>query len=139
MGWFRQLFTRRRRYDELSESIREHLEEKIADLTDGGMTRDEAEQAARREFGNVTLIEKRSREVCNGQRWNPCFQTSNYAIRQMRKAPGFSVVVIVILALAMGANFHQAMAGDPQREVHGNQRGGSEEENRQRRNSIGPS
>jgi len=40
----------------------------------------------------------------------------------MRKAPGFSVVVIVILALAMGANFHQAMAGDPQREVHGNQR-----------------
>jgi len=28
MGWFRQLFTRRRRYDELSESIREHLEEK---------------------------------------------------------------------------------------------------------------
>jgi hypothetical protein len=63
MGWFRQLFTRRRRYDELSESIREHLEEKIADLTDGGMTRDEAEQAARREFGNVTLIEERSREV----------------------------------------------------------------------------
>jgi len=43
----------------------------------------------------------------------------------MRKAPGFSVVVIVILALGMGANFHQAMAGDPQREVHGNQRGGS--------------
>jgi len=29
MGWFRQLFTRRRRYDELSELIREHLEEKI--------------------------------------------------------------------------------------------------------------
>ena len=63
MGWFRQLFNRRRRYDELSESIREHLKEKIADLTNGGMTRDEAKQAARREFGNVTLIEERSREV----------------------------------------------------------------------------
>ena len=48
MGWFRQLFTRRRRYDELSESIREHLEEKIADLTDGGMTRDEAESRSTR-------------------------------------------------------------------------------------------
>jgi hypothetical protein len=32
MQWLKQLFTRRRRYDELSESIREHLEEKIADL-----------------------------------------------------------------------------------------------------------
>ena len=39
MQWLKQLFTRRRRYDELSESIREHLEEKIADLMDDGMTR----------------------------------------------------------------------------------------------------
>jgi putative ABC transport system permease protein len=63
MRWFKQLFTRRRRYDELSETIREHLEEKIADLMDDGMTRDDAERAARREFGNVALIEQRSREV----------------------------------------------------------------------------
>ena len=32
MGWISQLFSRRRRYDELSQSIREHLDEKIADL-----------------------------------------------------------------------------------------------------------
>ena len=54
MAWFKQLFSRRRRYDELSETIREHLDEKIADLIDRGMTQDEAERAARREFGNVT-------------------------------------------------------------------------------------
>jgi hypothetical protein len=48
MGWLGQLFSRRRRYNELSESIREHLEEKIADLMDDGMTREAAEQAARR-------------------------------------------------------------------------------------------
>ena len=46
MGWLRQLFSRRRRYEELSESIREHLDEKTADLMDRGMTRDEAERAA---------------------------------------------------------------------------------------------
>jgi hypothetical protein len=63
MRWLRQLFTRRRRYDELSESIREHLDEKIADLMDCGMTREQAESAARREFGNITRIEQRSREV----------------------------------------------------------------------------
>ena len=38
MNWLRQLFSRRDRYGELSETIREHLEEKIADLMDSGMT-----------------------------------------------------------------------------------------------------
>lgn len=51
------------RYDELSQSIREHLNEKIADLMDRDMTRDEAELTAKREFGNVTRIEEQSREV----------------------------------------------------------------------------
>ena len=64
MNWFKQLFSRhRRRYNELSESIREHLEEKIADLMADGMTPEEAERSARRAFGNARLIEERSREV----------------------------------------------------------------------------
>jgi putative ABC transport system permease protein len=63
MAWLQQLFTRRRHYEELSASIREHLEEKIADLMDGGRTKGQAEQIGRREFGNVTQIEERSREV----------------------------------------------------------------------------
>jgi hypothetical protein len=62
MNWHKQLFFRRRRYDELSESIREHLDEKIADMMDRGMRQDEAESRARREFGSVTLIEERSRD-----------------------------------------------------------------------------
>ncbi|GGG89195.1 permease prefix domain 1-containing protein [Edaphobacter dinghuensis] len=60
MRWLRSSFSRHRRYDELSESIREHLDEKIADLTDRGMTQEEAERTARREFGNVTRIEEHS-------------------------------------------------------------------------------
>lgn len=63
MKWLRQLLSRRRRYDDLSVSIHEHLEEKIAELMENGMTQHEAERAARREFGNVTLIEERSRQV----------------------------------------------------------------------------
>ena len=63
MNWFKQVFSRSRRYNDLSESIREHLNEKIEYLMEDGMTREEAEQTARREFGNVTLIEERSREV----------------------------------------------------------------------------
>ena len=63
MRWLDQIFSRRRRYSDLSESIREHLEEKIEDLMEDGMSREEATRAARHEFGNVTLIEERSREV----------------------------------------------------------------------------
>ena len=61
--WIRQLFTRRRRYEDISLSIREHLEERIDELTAGGMDRRAAEQTARREFGNISLVEERSREV----------------------------------------------------------------------------
>jgi hypothetical protein len=42
MNWLKQLFTRRRRYDEISEAIHEHLDEKVADLMDHGWTQKEA-------------------------------------------------------------------------------------------------
>lgn len=43
MHWFKQLFSRHRRYDELSESIREHLDERIAGLMNRDLTREQAE------------------------------------------------------------------------------------------------
>ncbi len=52
MRWLQQLFTRGRRYAELSDSIREHLEERIADLMEDGVTREQAQRTARREFGS---------------------------------------------------------------------------------------
>jgi predicted permease len=104
MGWLRQLFTRRRRYNELSESIREHLEEKIADLTDHGMTREQAEQAARRDFGNVTVIEERSREVWQWPTLEAILADLRFALRQLRKAPGFALTAILVVALGIAAS-----------------------------------
>ena len=57
-----RLFNRGRRYDDLSVSIQEHIDLRTEELMDDGMARKEAEQAARREFGNVTLMKERSRE-----------------------------------------------------------------------------
>ena len=63
MKWMEQLFARRRRYEDLSVSIQEHFAEKVEELMEEGMSREEAMRAAKREFGNVTLIQQRSREV----------------------------------------------------------------------------
>ena len=99
MGWLK-----RRRYEELSESIREHLEEEIENLIEGGMTQDEATHAAHREFGNVTLIEERSREVWQWPRLESVLGDAKYAARQLWRSPGFTLTVVLTLALSIGAN-----------------------------------
>ena len=103
MTWLKQLFSRGRRYKELSESIHEHLEEKIADLIDRGMTREQAETAARREFGNVMLIEQRGREVWQCTRLEFVWADIQYALRQVLQSPGYAMTVIGTLALGIGA------------------------------------
>ena len=55
MSWLMQLFSRHRHYDDLTVSINEHIAERADELMDGGMPRVEAEQTARREFGNLRL------------------------------------------------------------------------------------
>jgi predicted permease len=104
MGWLRHLFSRHRRYDDLSESIREYLDEKTTVLMERGMPQEEAERTARREFGNATLIEQRSREVWQWPVIESLMTDVKLSLRRLRNSPGFTMTVILTLAIGIGAN-----------------------------------
>lgn len=104
MQWFHRLFQRRRRYDDLAVSIREHLEEKVEELIEQGMSRQEAETRARREFGNVLLTEERSREVWQWPTLESIWADVRFASRQLIKAPGFTATAVLTLSLGVAVN-----------------------------------
>jgi predicted permease len=104
MQGLNRLFDRRRRYDDLSVSIQEHIEERTEELIDEGMPRGQAEQTARREFGNVTLIEEHSREVWQWPVLESILADLKLTFRRLRKSPGFAVTVLLTLAIGIGAN-----------------------------------
>src|SRR5215472_13629247 len=104
MNGIKQVFFRNRRYDDISVSIQEHLEERIDELIEEGMSRDEAERAARRDFGNVTLLQERSREVWQWPRIESLLVDLKHVCRRLRRSPGFAITVVLTLAIGIGAN-----------------------------------
>ena len=69
-----------------------------------GMNRREAELAARRAFGNQTVIEERSREVWQWATLESIWADVRYALRQLKNSPVFAITVILSLTLGLGAN-----------------------------------
>lgn len=104
MRWLRNLFSRGKAYDDLAEEICQHLEERADALVAEGMSREDAEYAARREFGNVTLLEQRGREAWQWPTLDSLWPDIRFGLRQIARYRAFTIMAVSTLALGIGAN-----------------------------------
>jgi putative ABC transport system permease protein len=83
--------------------MRLHLELKEREKLSEGLTRSEAQWAARREFGNSLILREESREMWAIRAIETIGQGMKYGMRTLRKNPGFSATAVLTIALGIGA------------------------------------
>ncbi|HEY4742499.1 MAG TPA: ABC transporter permease [Candidatus Acidoferrales bacterium] len=100
----RSLFRRRQADRELDEEIREHLDRLTEDHRARGLDPLQAWEAALREFGNVELAKENCRDARSVNWIQNFIQDVRFGTRMLLKSPGVTAVVVIALALGVGAN-----------------------------------
>ncbi len=103
MTWWRRLWHGKELEEELDKELRFHLDQHAADLIAGGERGGEARRQANLALGGLEQVKESCRDTRGTRRLNDLLQDLRYALRTLRRRPGFAAVGLLTIGLGSGA------------------------------------